>query len=101
MPRVHLSAQSRADMDEIAETIGQHSLVAAERIIDRLIGRMKLLRDHPLIGHPRNDLRPGLRSLRCGKYVILHRSHSDGVGISRIVHHSRNLIALEGLESFP
>lgn len=73
MPRVCLSARSRADLEEISEGIGFYDLRAAQRTIDGLIDRLKVLRDHPRAGHPRNEIRPGLRSLRYGHYVILHR----------------------------
>lgn len=101
MPRVHLSARSRADLDEIAERIGERDLGAAKRMVDRLIARLRVLRDQPRAGHARNEIRPGLRSLRCGGYVILHYVGDDPVAISRIVHHSRNLPALEDLDHPP
>ncbi|MBC7368950.1 MAG: type II toxin-antitoxin system RelE/ParE family toxin [Undibacterium sp.] len=101
MPRVHLSARSRADLAEISGRIGLHDLRAAERLVDRLIARLKVLRDQPLAGHPRENIRSGLRSLRCGHYVILHYTHADHVAVSRIVHHSRDLPALEELDPAP
>lgn len=101
MPRVHLSARSRADLDEISERIGFYDLRAAQRTIDGLIARLRVLRDHPRAGHPRNEIRAGLRSLRYGKYVVLHREYPDRVDISRIVRHSRNLPSLEGLDPTP
>jgi len=99
MPRVHLSKLSRADLEEIAERIGAFSLTSAQRTIDRVVARFRLLRDHPRIGHPLENIRPGLRALRCGKYQILHRIYPDHVEICRIVHHSRNPSHLKGIDS--
>jgi toxin ParE1/3/4 len=101
MPRVHLSARSRLDLDEISARIGSHNVRAVQRLIDGLMDRLKILRDHPLAGHPRDEIRSGLRSLRHGNYVILHRVHPDRVEISRIVHRSRNLPALASLGPTP
>lgn len=94
MPRVRFTKRSRADLNEIFDHIADGSPRAAQSMIDRIIERSRQLRDQPLSGHPREDLAPGLRSLRCGSYLILHELVGDSVLISHVVHHARNLSSI-------
>lgn len=91
MPRVLLSVRSRADLNELVAWIGRDSPRAAERMIVQIVDRMQLLRRHPLVGHPRNDISPGLRALRCGAWLILYDVTPKRVFVTRIMHHSRDL----------
>ena len=60
--------------------------------------RFWLLARHPYMGRRRDgDLRPGLRSLSSGDYVIIHSvAEDDTVQILHVVHGSRDLGALFG-----
>lgn len=99
MPRVRFTQRSRADLNEIYDHIADGSPRAAQSTIDRIVERVKQLRDQPLSGHPRNDLAPGLRSLRCGRYLILHEVLADAVVITHVLHHARNLPSIFGKKS--
>lgn len=44
-----------------------------------------------MIGRARPELRPDLRSLPFGAYLILYRVIDDGAEIVRVVHAARNL----------
>jgi toxin ParE1/3/4 len=52
------------------------------------------LRDFPLMGPSRDDLRPGFRMLVAGEYVILYRAMQDRVEIIRVLHGRRDLDGL-------
>jgi toxin ParE1/3/4 len=94
MPRVRFTQRSRADLGDIFDYIAADSPRAAQTMVDRIVLRAATLREQPLSGHPRDDLRPGLRSLRCGAYVILYEPHPGYVIIAHIAHHARNLPAI-------
>ena len=91
MPRLRFTKRSRADLDEILDRIADDSPRAAQGTIDRIVERARILRDQPLSGHPRDDLFPGIRSVRSGKYLILHELKGDVVVIAHVLHHARNL----------
>ena len=101
MPRVRFTRRSRADLNEIYDRIADGSPRAAQSMIDRIVDRSSKLRDQPLSGHPRNDLYPGLPSVRCGHYLILHEVVGDSVVITHVVHHARNLPVIVGRPPSP
>jgi plasmid stabilization system protein ParE len=70
----------------------------ATRFVDKITERFWLLARHPFMGRRRDeDLRPGLRSLAAGDYVIIHSiAENEAVLILHVVHGSRDLFALFG-----
>jgi toxin ParE1/3/4 len=70
-------------------------MCAADRVLDEIEGKFDALGDFPEIGVARDDVRPGLRMLVSGAYVILYRVGADGVDIVRVVHGRRDLEALK------
>lgn len=95
MARLRFSAHSRADLEEIWERIAADSVRTADAVHERLYGKCLLLRGNPRCGHRREDVKPGLRSLSSDGYAIFHRCVGNTVKISRIIHHSRDLAAIE------
>jgi toxin ParE1/3/4 len=89
--RLLISNDAGADLDLIADFIACESPTAATRIMRRLIDRFKLLSSTPLSGQVRNDLRPGLRCVTIGNYVIYFEPISDGVRILRVIHGARDI----------
>jgi toxin ParE1/3/4 len=70
------SPQADSDLDSIWYYVATESgsVEIADRLIDSLTGRFFLLANYPNIGRRRDDdLRPGLRSLSVGEYIILYR----------------------------
>jgi plasmid stabilization system protein ParE len=95
MPRLRFSARSRADLDEIWDRIAADSPRNAEAVHDRLLGKFEQLLAHPLSGHRRSDAKRGLRAVSSDGYQVFYRYRAGTIGISRIVHHSRDLSVLE------
>ncbi len=95
-----LSPEAEAELDDIWIRLARESgsVDIATRFIDNITDRFWLLARHPYLGRRRDDdLRPGLRSLPCEDYVIIHRiEEGDVVLILHVVHGSRDLIALFG-----
>ena len=72
------------------------SLEIADRVIESIADRFLLLSQHPYVGRPRPDLRPGLRSFPAGPYVIFYRIHGDDVLILHVVHSHRDIETILG-----
>ena len=90
MPRLQFSARSRTDLAEIWDRIAVGSPRNADAVHERLYARCAQLIDQPKIGHPRDEVRPGLRCINSDGYVIFYRLTGGIVRISRIAHHSRH-----------
>jgi toxin ParE1/3/4 len=97
MAKVLRSARARADLIKtwlyIEERSGRRRADSVLRSIDRSCAG---LAKAPLIGRTRDDLRPSLRSLAVGSYLIFYRPIADGIEVVRVVHGARNLEALFG-----
>lgn len=93
------SPQADSDLDSIWYYVATESgsVEIADRLIDSLTGRFFLLANYPNIGRRRDDdLRPGLRSLSVGEYIIIYRLQDEDVLILRVLRGSRNIEALYG-----
>jgi toxin ParE1/3/4 len=62
-------------------------LIRAIRDRCRQLGRLT----RSVIGRPRDDIGPGIRSTVSGRYVIFFRRRLGGVDILRIIHGSRDI----------
>ena len=99
MTQLRFSARSLADLAEIWDRISPGSPRNAAAVHERLYEKCAQLITQPRIGHPRNDVSPGLRCLNSDGYVIFYRLGKSAVRISRIIHHSRRISDLDFTES--
>lgn len=65
----------------------------ADAFIDRLEHRLRILAAYPRSGRPRDDLRPGLRSvlLYPYRYLIFYYPLDDGIIVSRVLYGGRDI----------
>lgn len=89
--KLHFSPRAIAELRQIGEYIAKDDLTAALSFVDRIKKRCQDAANHPAIGHKRNELQPGLRSLAEGDYIIFYRSIDGDIEIAKIVHGKRNL----------
>lgn len=98
MRSYRLARQADRDLEEIADFLGQRNPEAAIRVLAALRETFALLASSPLIGTPRDDLRPNLRVFRCANpgnaYVVFYYPLDKGVEISTIVHGSRDHLGM-------
>jgi toxin ParE1/3/4 len=94
MSRVHKHPQAQEDLLDIWVRIAADSPFHADRFLDLLDDKMRLLADAPGIGRPRAELSPGLRSLPVGNYVIFYRQVGIAIEIVRVLHGARDIEAL-------
>ena len=91
-----LSGQARQDILGIWGYIAEDNEAAADRFVELLVQRFQFLAKMPFAGRIRDDLRSGYRSIAFRRYVIFYRVIGSAVQVSRVVHGSRDLIALLG-----
>jgi toxin ParE1/3/4 len=91
MPRVLKTPEAELDLVEIAAYIEADNPPAAERLLDHLDEKLRLLSEFPGLGRAREELAESLRSFPVGKYVIFYLPLSDGINVIRVLHGSRNI----------
>ncbi|MEM7488127.1 MAG: type II toxin-antitoxin system RelE/ParE family toxin [Pseudomonadota bacterium] len=91
MPRLVVLPAARADLIEIGDFIATDNPPRALRFMTEIETRMLKILDMPGASVPRNDLHPGLRSVRHGRYAIYFVEVEDKVRIVRVLHTSRDV----------
>ncbi|MGA3344559.1 MAG: type II toxin-antitoxin system RelE/ParE family toxin [Terracidiphilus sp.] len=89
MPTLQFSRNAKADLLNIgAYTLQTWGAAQAERYLDGLERRTKLLASNPLLGRLCEWIRPGLFRFERDRHVLFHRRQEEGILISRILHQS-------------
>lgn len=94
MPRFIRTQRARQDLIDIWRYIAPNNPAAADALLDRIDEKCALLARNPRLGAERSDIRPGLRYLVVGEYLILYRIIEHGIEIVRVVHGRRDLFNL-------
>jgi toxin ParE1/3/4 len=95
MPEVQRSPEARTDLLQIWLHIAERNPQAADRLLDLIDQKCRLLAEMPGLGRARPELRPDLRSFPVGQFLILYRPMGDsGIEIVRIVRGVRDLAIL-------
>jgi toxin ParE1/3/4 len=84
-----LRPQAAADIESIALYIAEDNPMAARRWVEDNHRHCQRLGEMPGMGVARFDVRPGLRMLPAGNYLILYREIDDGAEIVRVIHGAR------------
>jgi toxin ParE1/3/4 len=88
--RVRTTAHAETDIRSIAQWIARDNVHAAVKWVDDLTGEFSKIAQTPGIGTNRQDLRPKLRSIAFGNYIIFFKSMNKGVIIVRVIHGARD-----------
>ena len=91
MARVTRRPQAQADILEIWDYIAEDSLIDADRWVDKLDEKLVLWATQPLMGHNRDELALGIRSMAFGRYVVFFEPLSDGIDVIRVLHGSHDI----------
>lgn len=94
MARVIRRPLAAADILDIWDYIAEDSLDQADRWIDKLDEKFKLISAQPLLGRARDELLTDLRSFPFGRYVIFYTPVDDGIDVVRVLHSARDADAL-------
>ena len=95
MARIIRSPRAQSDLVKVGDDVGERmqSLVSANRVLDAIEERLKLLSRHPLSGHACPNLHPDIHCFPVGKYdyVVFYRPLKDGIEVVRVLHSSRDI----------
>jgi toxin ParE1/3/4 len=83
--RIVVSLRARSDILSIHSYVAERSLVTADRILVRFSQRFDELREFPLLGPDRSELRPSLRGLLMDGYIVFYYVEADQIVIVRVV----------------
>jgi toxin ParE1/3/4 len=90
------SRRAEEELRQIWRYIAAENPAAADRLLLRLDEKLQLLRDFPGLGTLRSDIRPRLRMLVEGNYLLLyeHDPASDIVELVSVIDGRRDLSAM-------
>ncbi len=94
MKLLRVSSLARLDLDQIYDRIARDKPGGARRWLKRTAEQFVRLANNPQIGEARDDIRPTLRSISHGNYVIYFRPRDTDLEIVRVLHGSRDIQGL-------
>ena len=95
--QIRQTISARNDLLEAWLYIAEDSLVAADRLLDKIEADTRFLMNHPLMGRVRDELATGLRSWPTSTpYIVFYFLRDADIIIARVLHHSRDVLAIDG-----
>ena len=91
MTRAYITPAAKSDLDEIADYIAEDNPERARSFIREIVVHCHRIAERPGIGRKRPDLRPDMRSVPHGRYIIFYRNIADGAEIVRVLHGARDV----------
>ena len=91
MPRILRTRKSREDYVSIEDYIAESSPQNAEMIIRLFDEKLTSLAANNLMGRPRPELGPDIRSWNVHRFVLFYRPIQDGVILIRVLHASMDI----------
>ncbi len=83
------SSQAEQDLIDIwVYTAEEWSLAQADSYLEELVSGIDRLREHPMIGASRDDLRKDYRALTVSQHLVFYKVSEDEVQIIRVLHKS-------------
>lgn len=86
MSRLKIDAEARCDLRRIYDYIARGNPAAAERTLDDIRDRFRLLMKFPDVGESVEHLGTGIRRFSVGSYGIYFRKQQATVEIVRVLH---------------
>ena len=91
MPCLVVLPAARADLLEIGDFIAADNPPRALTFVAEIEARMLKILDMPGASLRRDELHPGLRSVRHGRYAIFFVEAEDEVRVVRVIHTARDI----------
>jgi toxin ParE1/3/4 len=103
MAIVNFSEFAKADLKSIFAYLAENDVDSADKLVDELLEKFKLLAENSGLGRKRDEFIVNLRSFPYKRYIIFYFPIENGVEIFRVIHSSRDIETLftdyfEGLE---
>src|ERR1041385_2031757 len=94
--RYRIARAAEQDLTEIfVYWADRASLTVADRIIERIVARFRLLGAHPRAGKTAGEVAAGVGCFPVGKYLIYYRKAPGVVEILHIFHSARDRVTLQ------
>jgi toxin ParE1/3/4 len=75
------------DLKGIArQSMRSWGITQSKQYLQTLLAAFQLVADDPTLGHPRDSIYPGLRSIECGEHFVTYLTIPGGVRIARVLH---------------
>ena len=91
MSRLKFTLLAQQDLLDIGDFIAKDNPAAAGSFVQQLQDRCLSLSENPRTGSKREELKPNLRSVSQGHYLIFYRPLTDGIEVIRIIHGARDI----------
>jgi toxin ParE1/3/4 len=91
MPRAKRTKEAKRDLAQSWRYIAERNFDAAERWLDLIDAKMKLLARFPGLGQRRDELAAGLQSFPVGNYLVFYRRMKGGIEVIRVLHGAQDL----------
>ena len=86
-----VSRDADDDLLAIARYLNERNPVAALPLMEDINRKFINLLHFPFIGRDRSHLRPGIRSIVAGSYVVFYRIDPEQITIVRVLHGRRDI----------
>ncbi len=86
--------QAEGDLLDIWSYIATRNPQAADEVLELIQQKCRLIAEFPNMGANRSELRPGVRSITVGNYVVFYRSTANEIEVLRVLHGARDLPSL-------
>lgn len=93
MAEVFRTPDAEEDLMQIWEYVARQrgSLATADRLLDRIDEKCRLLARHPEMGPLRPDLAPNVRSFPVESFVVFYWIITNGIEMLRVLHGARDI----------
>jgi toxin ParE1/3/4 len=91
MPKLVRTSRAELDLVQIWASIAEHSVPAADRVIDLIEQRCQVLLQFPYGGEASPQFGHDMRWFPAGNYVIFYRPDEDGIQVVRVIDGRRDL----------
>ena len=89
--RLRLTDQAARDLSDIWLYVARDGPAKADKVLDRIDDRLRLIAAYPLIGRTRSDIGRDVRLIAIERWLILYRIERNTVVVSRVIDGARNL----------
>lgn len=94
MTQVLHSKLAKLDLLSIWAYIAEDNPNAADKLLESIDEKCKLLAENPKLGQARPDIAPTMRYFPIKNYLILYQEHASGIEVVRVIQGSRDLNAI-------
>jgi len=91
MAHVERFRQAEEDLLAIAQYIAKDNPSAAVVWLDKLDETLSLLARQPQLGEAVDHIRPDLRRISHGDYLLFYEPRKAGIGLVRVIHGARKI----------